>query len=211
MTLAINTHKGIETYDDMVRLLSGAKGFDLSRYESDAKPQPRKPLSRLWDEVQKGDITLEINSKTGRAFRRGFSMKTLIQSPKMMLLETARYYEHNDELVPTIHADYSISETFRLRKGAQPTETPFQCVIRALGEELHQYQVDLSQLREISMRHIPSVHPSSVYPGIDSDMIISRYEWNIDAPFDLESATGSDKGLIVRDSGTTVFLKWFER
>jgi hypothetical protein len=186
-------------------LLWRAKNFDFSVYTTDNPEfKPKKPLWRMWEEAERGDMRLQIDPETGYAVGFGCRVETLIQTSSMRLLETSRLFENNGELVPTVNAKHALREALRLGKDNRRSEGHRHCVIRCVGEELHQYDIDLSQLRYLSVQRLPIMRPSSVYPGLYKKVVTFCYEWNIEKPFELE-------GPIIRDSGTTVFLNWFDR
>lgn len=180
-----------KTRTELVDLLSRGKGIDVNTFDEVGL----KSIDDLLKEWNERDVDLILNSRR-ELVRSAVSVKILIWCADFHLLETRRIYREG-QVVEKLQ-EFTISET--VKRG----ESLFKAAIRGLIEELNMFEFDLSKLKQAQQIYQDKdYHPSTVYPGVFSEVTSFRFELEVPKPFDLKL------GRVVKDNGVETHLEWF--
>jgi hypothetical protein len=158
----------------------------------------------LYSELKGRDISIDIDPKTGWALRNAKTVRAVIRNPEAgaILIEESRTYLNGETIENYKAVDverWSFSETIKLH------ETPFDCLLRGLSEELgfNSSQLKKRKLKSV-LNPIPDVHPSKAYKGVLSTAVV--YWFTLDT-LQLDPNLALPKK---RDSGVTLNRGWYD-
>jgi|GEM_PF-6392226 hypothetical protein len=191
------------SFEDMIKLLSFAKGVDLATFDD----RGMKTLRQLHGQIRGKDVKAlivpsdaasDLREFVGRLLLVRMSVKVLITAEGYQLLETKRVYKKGTEMIELDNLkSHSVSESRKIG------ESTVRAAARGLWEE---FRLLIGQGRFKALSDGDEVLPvreSTAYPGILVQEVIQRFSLELPRrPW--------KRGKVFRDDGAKIHTKWFQ-